>query len=114
MKKKSINIALIVLAAFILIVFYNKPDSFVHTSLTDRFNPFIEKTTTYAQVPTGTQSYHEVQGYNSKDGHVLSYKLKKVGGYDPQGKYVAIEHKGQYVKSIKYISKQNFLSKIDK
>lgn len=29
----------------------------LHTSVFDRFNPFVSETVSYAQVPTGTQKY---------------------------------------------------------
>lgn len=78
-----------------------------HNSITDRFNPYVSQETSYAQVTKGTQQYKNVKAYNPKTGK--SVFLKKVGGYDPSGKYISIQHKGQYVKSIKYITKKQFM-----
>ena len=49
----------------------------------------------------------EVFIYNPKTKKNLL--LKKVGGYDPSGQYISIQHKGQYVKSIKYITRKQFM-----
>lgn len=82
----------------------------VHNSYTDRINPNIKETISYAKVVKNTQTYRNVTIKNPKSGKVLSYKLNKVGGYDPSKQYVAIDHKGQYVKSIRYISKQKYFN----
>ena len=76
-------------------------------SFTDRLNPFISQETSYAQVDKGTQRYYNVKAYNPKTKKNLL--LKKVGGYDPSGQYISIQHKGQYVKSIKYITRKQFM-----
>ena len=78
-----------------------------HNSFTDRLNPFISQETSYAQVDKGTQRYYNVKAYNPKTKKNLL--LKKVGGYDPSGQYISIQHKGQYVKSIKYITRKQFM-----
>lgn len=80
-----------------------------HNSVTDRVNPFISQETSYAQVPKGMQQYKNVTAYTPKTNKNMS--LQKVGGYDPSGQYISIQHKGQYVKSIKYISKKQFEAK---
>lgn len=84
----------------------------LHTSVFDRFNPFVSETVSYAQVPTGTQKYKNVKIYNPKTTKLESYRLHNVGGYDPSREYISIRHKGQYVKSIKYISKKDFVNKV--
>ncbi|EFD99063.1 hypothetical protein [Lactobacillus crispatus] len=48
-----------------------------------------------------------MKAYNPKTKKNLL--LKKVGGYDPSGQYISIQHKGQYVKSIKYITRKQFM-----
>ncbi|GAA2865163.1 YxeA family protein [Lactobacillus intestinalis] len=83
-----------------------------HTAVFDRFNPFISETVSYAQVPTGTQKYKNVKIYNHKITKLKSYRLHNVGGYDPSREYISIRHRGQYVKSIKYISKKDFVNKV--
>lgn len=84
-------------------------DKFEIISLRDRVNPFISETTSYAKVKKGTQSYNNVQAIDPKTGKNLSYKIDYVGGYDPYGSgYISIDHKGQYVRSINYISKKKF------
>lgn len=79
-----------------------------HNSVTDRLNPLISEQISYAQVPVNTQKYYSVQSFNPKTGERLPYKIKYVGGYSPSEKYIAIDHKGQYVRSIEYISKKKF------
>lgn len=78
-----------------------------HNSYTNRLNPFISQEKSYAQVDKGTQRYYNVKAYNPKTKKNLL--LKKVGGYDPSGQYISIQHKGQYVKSIKYITRKQFM-----
>lgn len=80
----------------------------IHNSWTDRVNPFIPETTSYAKVQKGTQSYNNVQAIDPKTSKNLSYKIDHVGGYDPSRGYISIDHKGQYVRSINYISKKEF------
>ena len=80
----------------------------VHTSATDRLNPLVSETVSYAKVPKNTQNYKQVTIINPKDGKTRAYKIKQVGGYDPNQEYVKIHHKGQYVKSISYIKKNQF------
>ena len=72
----------------------------VHTSTTDRLNPLVSE--------TDTQNYKQVTIINPKDGKTRAYKIKQVGGYDPNQEYIKIHHKGQYVKSISYITKNQF------
>lgn len=83
----------------------------IHTSITDRFNPFIPQVISYAKVPKGTQQYKNVKIYDPKSNNVLSYRIKQVNGYDPSRQYISINHKGQYVKSIRYISKETYESR---
>lgn len=80
----------------------------VHTSATDRLNPLVSETVSYAKVPKNTQNYKQVTIINPKDGKIRAYKIKQVGGYDPTQEYIKIHHKGQYVKSISYITKNQF------
>ena len=80
----------------------------VHTSATDRLNPLVRETVSYAKVPKNTQNYKQVTIINPKDGKTRAYKIKQVGGYDPTQEYIKIHHKGQYVKSISYITKNQF------
>ena len=80
----------------------------VHTSTTDRLNPLVSETVSYAKVPKNTQNYKQVTIINPKDGKTRAYKIKQVGGYDPTQEYIKIHHKGQYVKSISYITKNQF------
>ena len=84
----------------------------LHTSIFDRFNPFVSETVSYAQVPTGTQKYKNIKIYNPKTSKLESYRLHNVGGYDLSREYISIRHRGQYVKSIKYISKKDFVNKV--
>lgn len=101
MKKVLLTLGSLVVLALIFF-------SLVHNSITDRLNPLIKETTSYAEVKLDTQDYRNVQAYDSK-GQPLKYKLKRVGGYDPSQKYISITHKGQYVKSITYVSKNKFM-----
>lgn len=80
----------------------------VHTSATDRLNPLVRETVSYAKVPKNTQNYKQVTIINPKDSKTRAYKIKQVGGYDPNQEYIKIHHKGQYVKSISYITKNQF------
>lgn len=75
---------------------------------TDRINPFVNQTLSYAKVDKGTQRYHNVKIIDPATKQARSYTLKNVGGYDPDGQYIKINHKGQYVKEIRYISKKEF------
>jgi uncharacterized protein (TIGR01655 family) len=100
-KIKKMLIGVVVIVALLTIVL-----SF-HNPYTDRVNPFISQETSYAQVDKGTQRYYNVKAYNPKTKKNLL--LKKVGGYDPSGQYISIQHKGQYVKSIKYITRKQFM-----
>lgn len=82
----------------------------MHNSLTDRINPTVSETVSYATVPKNTQKYYYVQAFNPQNGKDLPYRIRYVGGYDPTGKYISIDHRGQYVKEIKYITKKEFLT----
>lgn len=106
MNKSTIKTAFV--TALVLVVGVICIFSF-HNSFTDRLNPFISQEISYAKVNKGTQQYYNVKAYNLKTKKNIS--LKKVGGYDPAGQYISIQHKGQYVKSIKYISKKQFETK---
>lgn len=87
----------------ILVVFL----SFTHNSNTDRINPMIKEETSYAEVPLNTNEYRNVEAFDSNGNH-LKYKINEIGGYDSTKKYISFVHKGQYVKSISYISKAEF------
>ena len=104
MNKSTIKTAFV--TALVLVVGVICIFSF-HNSFTDRLNPFISQETSYAQVDKGTQRYYNVKAYNPKTKKNLL--LKKVGGYDSSGQYIPIQHKGQYVKSIKYITRKQFM-----
>lgn len=101
MKKKIIAL-LIVIVILVIGVFQ------IHNSFMDRINPLIPETTSYAKVKKGTQTYKNVQAIDPKTGKNLSYKIKEIIGYDPQGEYIKIVHKGQYVNRIAYISKTQY------
>lgn len=103
MKKKIV----IILGTFIVLVFVGF--SVFHNKWTDRINPTIPETISYAKVAKGQNRYHQVKIIDSKTGKVLPYKLEDVGGYLPDRQYISIDHKGQYVRNIKYISKQEYL-----
>lgn len=75
--------------------------------LTDRHNPFVGQEVSYAQVPKAANSYKNVAVYNAQN-KTRSYKIKEIKSYDPNGRYIEIHHKGQYVESIKYLSKKQF------
>ena len=83
-----------------------------HNSWTDRADTSIPEVTSYAKVPKNTQNYLNVQAYNPDTGKKLPYKIKKVGGFDPSRQYIRIDHKGQYVRKIDYISKTTYLKAI--
>lgn len=102
------SIVLILICGLIWRVFLQ--DDFDVISFRDRFNPFISETTSYAKVkdPGNTDSmYRNVQSINPKTGKNLPYKIKYIIKHDT-GNYISIDHKGQYVKSINYISKKEF------
>lgn len=104
--KKKMKYFILTLAIIVGFIICNR--SVFINSCIDRVNPCIAETVSYAQVPKGTQSYYQVKAFDPKTGKELPYRLKKVGGYDPQGSYIAIKHKGQYVRSIRYISRKEF------
>lgn len=104
MNKNYLKIGSLVAVVVVLVLCLSR-----FSYVTDRFNPFISEAVSYAQVPKGTQQYRNVQIYNPKTKKLVPYSLNKVGGYDPEGQYISITHKGQYVKSIKYISKKEFM-----
>ena len=80
-----------------------------HDAIVDRLNPFVSETVSYAQVPEKTQQYVNVEIIDPKSGKNRSYKIKEITGYDPSRKYIKIDHKGQYVKTIDYVSDSKFL-----
>ena len=104
MNKSTIKTAFV--TALVLVVGVICIFSF-HNSFTDRLNPFISQEISYAKVNKGTQQYFNVKAYKLKTKKIIS--LKKVGGYDPSGQYITIQLKGQYVKSIKYITRKQFM-----
>ncbi|MDO4911930.1 MAG: YxeA family protein [Lactobacillus sp.] len=103
MSKKSIVFTVIVVCVLAVVGVFG----LVHNDITDRFNPTISMTTSYAKVPKGSSKYTNV-AIIDKNGKALSYKLKYFNGYDPDGQYVKIVHKGQYVKNILYIKKSAY------
>ncbi|WP_436854364.1 YxeA family protein [Staphylococcus caeli] len=74
----------------------------------DRFNPFLQKETSYANVKANTQDYQNITIY-SANGEKRDYKLS-FNGYDPSKQKVKITHKGTYVEHIDYIDKLPFAS----
>ena len=83
-----------------------------HNSWIDRANPAIPEVISYAKVKINTQNYLNVQAYNPDTGKKLPYRIKRVGGYEPGRQYIRIDHKGQYVRKIDYISKTTYLKAI--
>lgn len=81
----------------------------IHTKYTDYVNPFVKNSVSYAQVSgkKAAGNYKNVVAY-SNDG-AQKQTLAAVGSYS-YGKYIKIYHKGQYVKSISYITKKAYLS----
>lgn len=108
LKAKKIIIVLVIIVALLMGLLL------IHNSYTDRVNPFISKTISYAKVNKGTQTYHNVTLIDPKNGKKSNYKLKTVGGYDPDGQYILIKHKGQYVQEIRYISEKMFNKTVKK
>lgn len=102
MFKKSI----FTIIGIVLVIFASL--NIFHNSVTDRINPIIPETQSYAKVPKGKKKYTNVKAFNFQTGKLLPYKIKEIGGYEPSGCYIAIDHKGQYVRSIEYISKKKF------
>lgn len=98
---KKLIISLVIILTVVVGVF-----GFVHNSITDRFNPLLKETTSYATVSgkLSAGSYTNVKAKNS-DGTTTI--LKQVGSYD-SGKYIAIIHKGQYVKTIAYLTPKEY------
>ena len=84
-----------------------------HNSWIDRANPAIPEVTSYAKVKKNTQNYLNVQAYNPETGKKLPYKIERVGGFDPSRQYIKIDHKGQYVRKINYISQTTYLKAIN-
>lgn len=98
MKKVSVIIlSIVVIISLIVVCLF----SFVHNATTDRVNPFITKTTSYAKVEKGTQHYKDVKIYD-KNGKQRGYTLT-FDGYDPDQQYVKIKHKGRYVQKVLYL-----------
>lgn len=98
-KAVSIVIGLLMIALILLLT--------IHNQYTDRINPFVKYETSYAKVSRKLQSYNNVTIYNS-NGKKENYKLNHVGGYDPDGHYALIKHKGQYVNYMEYINENKF------
>lgn len=106
--KKLLLVSLLTITAFFCFPF------FIHNEIVDYFNLAIPETKSYAQVPKNTQQYYNVQAYDSKTGSKLPYKINRVGGYDPSLEYIKIDHRGQYVKEIQYVSKKEFSKVVNK
>lgn len=102
--KTTIICIIIIVIISVGIIFIN------HNKYTDYINPFIKETVSYGIVPTDTNNYKNISVYTPKN------KTKEIihnfNGYsnDP---YIKIYHKGQYVKSIEYISKQEYQKSIN-
>ena len=77
----------------------------VHNQYTDRVNPMIKETVSYGKVPTTTQQYKAVKVYNPDTKKTET--IDSFNGYTNQP-YIKMTHKGQYVKSIEYISHQQY------
>ncbi|UYN56615.1 hypothetical protein [Lacticaseibacillus chiayiensis] len=74
-------------------------------------NPFLSEQTSYAKVPQGTQRYRNIELYTAGQ-EKPTMMLKEMTGYDPEGQYVTVQHKGQYVKRVTYVSKEAFLERM--
>ncbi|RXT57998.1 YxeA family protein, partial [Lacticaseibacillus chiayiensis] len=83
----------------------------IHNQWTDRINPLLPEQTSYAKVPQGTQRYRNVELYTVRR-EKPTMVLKEMTGYDPKGQYVAVQHKGQYVKRVSYVSKEAFVERM--
>lgn len=94
--KRTLIIVTIVLLIIILSLLL------VRNEHLDRFNPLLKEKVSYAKVPKDTQDYRNITVY-SKNGEkrVINWIL----GYDPTKEYVKVNHKGKYVRSIEYITK---------
>ena len=95
--KRTLIIVTIVLLIIILSLLL------VRNEHLDRFNPLLKEKVSYAKVPKATHDYRNITVY-SKNGEKKSYKLDFLG-YDPTKEYVKVNHKGKYVRSIEYITK---------
>ncbi|HFE2109688.1 TPA: YxeA family protein [Staphylococcus aureus] len=95
--KRTLIIVTIVLLIIILSLLL------VRNEHLDRFNPLLKEKVSYAKVSKDTQDYRNITVY-SKNGEKKSYKLDFLG-YDPTKEYVKVNHKGKYVRSIEYITK---------
>ncbi|BDR60602.1 hypothetical protein [Lactobacillus xylocopicola] len=104
----------ILITAYILLQIAVGRVAFDNYSVTDRIKQDLPETVSYAKVPKSNLDYRNVRIIDPATGKELPYRLKRVGGYDPSRQYIAIEHKGQYVRQIDYISKQKFLKAVDK
>ncbi|WP_424321095.1 YxeA family protein [Lacticaseibacillus chiayiensis] len=83
----------------------------IHNQLTDRINPFLSEQISYAKVPQGSQRYRNIELYTAGQ-EKPTMMLKEMTGYDPEGQYVTVQHKGQYVKRVTYVSKEAFLERM--
>lgn len=94
--KKMILGSLIAVFAIAVVCFLT-----IHTKRTDRFNPFIPYQEDFAVVKRGTDTYNNVQFINAegKDTDTLSLK-----GNDPYRQYIAVYHKGKYIKKMTYVT----------
>lgn len=111
--KIIIGVALLI-AAFVIIGSAVFPrNRFEYVSMRDRINPFVSQTTSYAKVGKvdSNNHYRNVEAFDPKTGKKLPYKIEYIGGYndgDNSSNYISINHKGQYVKEITYISKNKY------
>ncbi|ODJ67905.1 YxeA family protein [Brochothrix thermosphacta] len=103
---KKIFFLIIALAVLILIFSYSTKD----IAAVNRFNPFVKETTSYAKVPTGTQIYKGITLIDNKKNIVIV----DFGGYDPEGVYVKVKHKRNFVKHVDYITAEKIPKTIRK
>ena len=107
MKKAKILVS--TLAALVMVVVAGI--LLIHNQWTDLINPFVPEQTSYAKVPQGIQRYRNVELYTATQKKP-KLVLKEMTGYDPDGQYIAVRHKGQYVKRVTYVSREAFEKKI--
>lgn len=102
MKNKKVGIWAVIMAVVVLFISASSP-------IIDRISPFICETVSYVRVPKETQQYVNVEIIDPKDGKKENYKVKEITGDDLNRKYIKIDHKGQFVKTIDYGSERELL-----
>ena len=73
----------------------------IHTPKTDLFNPFIPYEEDFAVVKRGTTTYNNVSFYNK---HGEKSDTLSVKGNDPYRQYIAVYHKGKYIRQVSYVT----------